>query len=713
MTTVIIAEKPSVANELAKYLGHAQRADGYISVGNYRVTWCFGHLLTLAEPHVYDEKYKKWRADDLPILPQDIKIIAKDDAGIRKQLKIIGGLLKEADDVIHAGDPDREGQLLVDWVLQHHKNRKPVKRLWLAAQDSVSIQKALRNLQSNLQYAPLFQAAQTRSIADWLVGINLSRAFTLAAQKHGYRGVVSIGRVQTPTLALIAMRDHDIETFISKTYYVPMVLVGVEKGSFWATWIVPESLKDRYADGKITDLDFANAILQIPETGVISLLEKKKLQTAPPLPYRLSRLQKDASARFGLTADEVLTICQSLYEDYKLTSYPRTDCDYLPESQHSEARDIFAALTQIYPTLAPFVQQANTSLKSSAWNDKNVTAHHAIIPVRGNGATYAQLKDKEQKVYDLIARAYLAQFFPAYEFEKTDVETTFDQKRFKATGNIPLKEGWKVLYPPHKAKTKTDDSNNADTDDKEPEQALPPIILGETARKLATEARQKQTHPPKAYTDGTLISDMESVHRVVASKTKDIDNKWLKLLKENAGLGTEATRAGILKTLLDRGFIQRSGKNITATTTGRELIKALPKEVKSPIATAMMEQELAAIEKEGLDPDVFLAKQRASIEKLIGIAAAATILLSSPEVKSDIPIKAKRTSKAKLTSTKATSATAKKPRAKAKSTVKTSTEKTCPECQKPMILRARKSDGQKFWGCSGFPNCRCVAQVNA
>jgi DNA topoisomerase-3 len=307
----------------------------------------------------------------------------------------------------------------------------------------------------------------------------------------------------------------------------------------------------------------------------------------------------------------------------------------------------------------------------------------------------------------LIARAYLAQFFPAYEFEKTDVETTFGQQRFKATGNIPLKEGWKVLYPPHKAKTKTDDSNNADTDDKEPEQALPPIMLGETAHKLATEARQKQTHPPKAYTDGTLISDMESVHRVVASKTKDIDNKWLKLLKENAGLGTEATRAGILKTLLDRGFIARTGKNITATTTGRELIKALPKEVKSPIATAIMEQELAAIEKEGLDPDVFLAKQRASIEKLIGIAAAATILLSSPEVKSDTPIKAKRASKAKSTSTKTTSATAKKPRAKAKaSTATTTTEKTCPECQKPMILRARKSDGQNFWGCSGFPNCR-------
>ncbi|HQV80119.1 MAG TPA: DNA topoisomerase 3 [Agitococcus sp.] len=709
MTTVIIAEKPSVANELAKYLGHAQRADGYISVNNYRVTWCFGHLLTLAEPHVYDEKYKKWRADDLPILPPDIKIIAKDDAGIRKQLKIIGSLLKESDDVIHAGDPDREGQLLVDWVLQHHKNKKPVKRLWLAAQDSASIQKALRNLQSNLQYAPLFEAAQTRSIADWLVGMNLSRAFTLAAQKHGYRGVVSIGRVQTPTLALIAMRDHDIETFVSKTYYVPMVHVGVENGSFWATWLAPESLKERYADAKITDLDFANSILQIPKTGMISLLEKKKLQTAPPLPYRLSRLQKDASARFGLTADEVLSICQSLYENHKLTSYPRTDCDYLPESQHSEAQDILAALTHIYPTLAPFVQQANTSLKSSTWNDKKVTAHHAIIPVRGNGASYVQLKDKEQKIYDLIARAYLAQFFPNYEFEKTDVETTFGQQRFKATGNIPLKEGWKVLYPPHKAKTKTD---NTEADDKEPEQALPPITLGEDAQKLAAEARQKQTHPPKTYTDGTLISDMESVHRVVASKTKDIDNKWLKLLKENAGLGTEATRAGILKTLVDRGFIERIGKNITATTTGRELIKALPKEVKSPIATAMMEQELTAIEKEGLDPEAFLAKQRASIEKLIGIAASATILLSSPEAKNDLPIKTKRAPRAKLSSTKTISSTAKKPRAKAKvSTATSNSAKTCPECQKPMVLRARKSDGQNFWGCSGFPSCRCVEQA--
>ncbi|MCC6374446.1 MAG: topoisomerase DNA-binding C4 zinc finger domain-containing protein, partial [Moraxellaceae bacterium] len=589
------------------------------------------------------------------------------------------------------------------------KNKKPVKRLWLAAQDSVSIQKALRNLQSNLQYAPLFEAAQTRSIADWLVGMNLSRAFTLAAQKHGYRGVVSIGRVQTPTLALIAMRDHDIETFVSKTYYVPMVHVGVENGSFWATWLAPESLKERYADAKITDLDFANSILQIPKTGMISLLEKKKLQTAPPLPYRLSRLQKDASARFGLTADEVLSICQSLYENHKLTSYPRTDCDYLPESQHSEAQDILAALTHIYPTLAPFVQQANTSLKSSAWNDKKVTAHHAIIPVRGNGASYVQLKDKEQKIYDLIARAYLAQFFPNYEFEKTDVETTFGQQRFKATGNIPLKEGWKVLYPPHKAKTKTD---NTEADDKEPEQALPPITLGEDAQKLAAEARQKQTHPPKAYTDGTLISDMESVHRVVASKTKDIDNKWLKLLKENAGLGTEATRAGILKTLVDRGFIERIGKNITATTTGRELIKALPKEVKSPIATAMMEQELTAIEKEGLDPEAFLAKQRASIEKLIGIAASATILLSSPEAKNDLPIKTKRAPRAKLSSTKTISSTAKKPRAKAKvSTATSNSAKTCPECQKPMVLRARKSDGQNFWGCSGFPSCRCVEQA--
>jgi DNA topoisomerase-3 len=205
---------------------------------------------------------------------------------------------------------------------------------------------------------------------------------------------------------------------------------------------------------------------------------------------------------------------------------------------------------------------------------------------------------------------------------------------------------------------------------------------------------------------------MESVHRVVASKTKDIDNKWLKLLKENAGLGTEATRAGILKTLLDRGFIARTGKNITATTTGRELIKALPKEVKSPIATAIMEQELAAIEKEGLDPDVFLTKQRASIEKLIGIAAAATILLSSPEAKSDAPIKAKRVTKTKSASTKIVSTTAKKPRIKAKSTTTNTTEKTCPECQKPMILRARKSDGQHFWGCSGFPNCRCVEQVD-
>lgn len=709
MTTLVIAEKPSVANELAKYLGHAKREDGYLSVGNYKVSWCFGHLLTLAEPHLYDEKYKKWRAADLPILPEKIKIISKEDKGVRKQLKVIGDLLKQADEVIHAGDPDREGQLLVDWVLQHHKNRKPVKRLWLAAQDSASIQKALRQLQSNQTYQPLFAAAQTRSIADWLVGINLSRAFTLAAQQQGYQGVVSIGRVQTPTLALIVMRDHDIATFISKTYYVPMVHVGVAAGSFWATWVAPASLKDKYVDGKITDLDFAQNILKLPATGLITLLEKKKLKTPPPLPYRLSRLQKDASARFGFKADEVLNICQALYEDHKLTSYPRTDCDYLPESQFHDAPDIINALGHIAPHLQAFLAKADTSLKSAAWNDKKVTAHHAIIPVRGNGKTCAQLNPKEQKIYDLIVRAYLAQFFPAFEYEKTDVEARFAEQTFKATGQIPLKEGWKVLYPPAKSKAANLDDEDGD---KEPEQTLPVIVLGETANNLETEARQKQTHPPKAYTDGTLIADMESVHRVISAKTKDVDNKWLKLLKENAGLGTEATRAGIIQTLLDRGFISRQGKQVIATETGKDLIKALPKEVKSPIATAMMEQELNAIEREGLNPEEFLAKQRQSIERLIALAANSTIVLAS---NSSADTAKKNTRRAPSSRNKTATGTAKPKRTRKATAPAVSAEssgKTCPKCQKPMVLRARKSDGLAFYGCSGFPACRHVEQAD-
>jgi len=349
MTTLIIAEKPSVAQSLAKHLGQTRRHEGYLDAGPYQITWCFGHLLELAEPQVYDARYQKWRAGDLPILPDEIRVLPKADKGARQQLKVIGELLRQADSVIHAGDPDREGQLLVDWVLQHHHNRKPVQRLWLAAQDSASITKAFRQLKSNQDYLPLFQAAQTRAVADWLVGINLSRAFTLAAQQHGYQGVVSIGRVQTPTLALVVMRDLDIENFVSKTFYVPMLHVGVAAGSFWAAWVAPESLKAAFPTAASPTRPTPESLLQLPDTGLITRLDQQRQRSAPPLPYRLSRLQKDASARFGLKADEVLNLCQSLYEKHKLTSYPRTDCDWLPESQHAEAPAILSALSTIYP----------------------------------------------------------------------------------------------------------------------------------------------------------------------------------------------------------------------------------------------------------------------------------------------------------------------------------------------------------------------------
>ncbi|RZU36753.1 DNA topoisomerase-3 [Fluviicoccus keumensis] len=688
MTTLVIAEKPSVAQGLAKHLGQVKRHEGYLSTGQYLITWCFGHLMELAEPHVYDARFKKWNAADLPILPEQVKVLPKSDKGSRAQLKVIGSLLKDVDTVIHAGDPDREGQLLVDWVLLHCKNRKPVQRIWLAAQDSASIQKAFQQLKSNQLYLPLFQAAQTRAVADWLVGMNLSRAFTLAAQQKGYQGVVSIGRVQTPTLALVVMRDLDIENFVSKTYYVPMMHVGVSGGSFWATWVAPDSLRERFPDGKITDKGYAESLLQLPELGRISLLDQQRLHTAPPLPYRLSRLQKDASARFGLKADEVLAICQSLYEKHKLTSYPRTDCDYLPESQHAEAGSILSVLTTIYPGLSDLLQKADPALKSAAWNDKKVTAHHAIIPVRGDGATVASLSDKEMKVYDLIVRTYVAQFYPPYEYEKTVVEATVAADVFRASGHRPLLPGWKVLFPP---KGKTKDNSEEDSD---VETVIPAIDLGEPAHNLAVEARQKQTSPPKPYTDGTLIADMESVHRVVAAKTQTVDNKWLKLLKENAGLGTEATRARIITVLLERGFLTRAGKNLIATATGRSLIQALPKEVKSPIATAMMEQELSAIEKEGHDSQSFLQKQREALTRLVVLAAETPIILEKRD-NDGSSIERRDKGKSGKSNSRPRKSTAVN-EARQSSNTEAPSAKCCPACGKPMQLRHRKSDGQAF-----------------
>lgn len=711
MFTVVIAEKPSVGKELANFLsagGPVARRDGYLETQDFRVTWCFGHLMTLAEPHHYDPAFKKWSLDHLPIIPDNIKAIPKEDEGARKQLKIIGALLKEADLVIHAGDPDREGQLLVDWVLGHHHcDNGMVKRLWLSAQDKVSIQRAFNALKPNSEYYRLSKAAESRSIADWMVGMNLSRAFTLNAQQHGHSGVISIGRVQTPTLALVVMRDKEIEGFVSRNFYVPRVLVAVVGGSFWATWVMPEAMKAQFTDGRVTDRQLvARMVDSLPDKGSITKLEKKHQFAEPPLPYRLSRLQKEASAKFGLTADEVLNICQALYEKHKLTSYPRTDCDYLPESQHSDAPDILGCIARIAPQYSQLVQMADTGLKSSAWNDAKVTAHHAIIPVRGD-VPVSSLSPKESQVYDLIVKAYLAQFFPKHEFERTTAEASFGQEIFRAIGTIPLVEGWKVVYGEDQANPEKGKKKKSDDEDQEEEnQDLPVMQQGESAQNMRTEIQLKKTQPPKRYTDGTLVGDMENVHRLLAAKGDAVDPKWLKLLKENAGLGTEATRAGIIKTLVDRGFIERKGKQIISTTVGRALIDTLPRQITSPIMTAMMEQDLSGIEQcvpisANSTSKQFLEGLRERIGSLVSLAKSTDFGLKIPPKEAADPEKPSTSRPRK----------AQKPEEGGRSpgTASAGAEaKSCPKCGGSMILRKRKSDQKPFWGCSKFPECKHI-----
>lgn len=603
-----IAEKPSLARAIADAFPKPQKkGDGFIRLKNGDcITWCIGHLLEQAEPEAYDPSYKKWQLAALPIIPQQWQLQPKSKT--RKQLNVIKKLIKEADQLIHAGDPDREGQLLVDQVISYvgasEIKKAGTQRCLINDMNPAAVKRALSQLKSNKEFAPLSISALARSRADWLYGINMTRAYTLQGQKLGYDGVLSVGRVQTPILGLVVRRDREISNFQTKPFYkVRAHLNTTDKQSFSAMWQPSENCQP-YMDeeGRMLSKKLAGNVIDriCDKPAMVKHLNKKHKSQSPPLPYSLSTLQIDASKRFSLSAKQVLDICQDLYEKHKLITYPRSDSRYLPTEHLSHAPQVIQAIDKSCAVLSEATKQANIKLKSAAWNDEKVNAHHAIVPTEKK-IDPAKLNKQQQQIYELVARQYLCQFFPKHEYDDTQVDIVIEGGCFTAKERQVDIVGWKVLFPPSKNKAS----------DEEGQVNLPTLKKGQALHCLRGELLECETTPPKHFTDATLLAAMTGIARYVSQP------EIRKILKESDGLGTEATRAGIIELLFKRQYLKRLGKTIHATQAGRGLIESLPKLATLPDMTAEWESMLEAISQKRSQYQHFMMPLVDSLHQLI------------------------------------------------------------------------------------------------
>jgi len=655
---LFLCEKPSQARNIARVLGIRQQGDGYLQSNNTVVTWCFGHLLEMLPPDAYDKAYKRWRFETLPIVPKRWKLEVKKAA--RQQYKIVQHLLHTSSEVVVATDADREGETIAREVLERCRWRGATFRLWLSALDDASIRKALASILPGAKTEPLYFAGLGRARADWLVGMNLTRAYTLIGQQNGHEGVLSVGRVQTPTLNLVVQRDLSIEQFKATPYYDVYARFAVSNGQFTAKWLPPKTVAD--TEGRCIDPSAAHAVIQKikGQQGQISKADITREKEPPPLPFDLSSLQQDASRRWGIGAKDVLDTAQALYETHKALTYPRTDCRYLPQSQRAEVESVLAAIKRSDNRYTPLVDNANPTQATRMWNDKKVTAHHAIIPT-ATPTNISRMTEKERRIYALVCRHYIAQFYPAFEYDKTVIDVSIKDERFRTTGKVPRIEGWRIVLVQNKL-NKQDDQN----------QTLPNTTVGETADVLKATLETKQTKPPVRYTEGTLIAAMKSIGKLIT------DTKLKKVLRETSGIGTEATRANIIETLLQRDFLQKQKKQIVSTQTGRALIAILPDEIKDPITTALWEQELDDIAQGRGDLNTFIDNQTQWVTDILHRATQQSRQnnpMSQPFSESNREV-----------------------------------QHACPDCSSP--LQRRKGKNGFFWGCSAYPHCKTTYPDN-
>ena len=611
---LFLCEKPSQAKDIAAVLGASRRGDGCWVGPNATVTWCIGHLLETAPPDAYDERYKRWVLADLPIIPDKWKMRVKPKTA--SQFKAVKRLLGEASELVIATDADREGEMIARELVEHCRYRGPIQRLWLSALDDASIRKALAALKPGAETFNLYHSALGRSRADWLIGMNMSRLFTLLGRQSGYQGVLPVGRVQTPTLRLVVDRDRSISDFIPVAYWAIDVQLKHEGQLFTAQWRAdPDTCDDQDRCLNQAHAQQAAAAINSASSARVTTLRTERMREVAPLPFDLGTLQEVCSKKLGLGAQETLDVAQALYETYKVITYPRSDCGYLPQSQHSEAPSILAALQQADPTLGALAGYLDPQRRSRAWNDAKVSAHHGIIPTVA-AKNLERLSGKHRAVYTLIRARYLAQFLPNHEYDRTQADFDCAGQHLRAVGKQIVEPGWKRALPEALAPAKGREAPAP--------QPLPIMREGLDCAISAVNLKDLWTQPPKPFTEGDLIKAMKNVAKLVQ------DPLLKQKLKDTTGIGTEATRAGIIQGLLDRGYLIKNGKALAATAPAFSLIDAVPRAIADPGTTAIWEQALDMVQSGEMTLDVFVAKQAAWMSKHIERCSALTLTISGP-----------------------------------------------------------------------------------
>lgn len=591
--SVVIAEKPSVARDIARVLKCDKKGNGYLEGNKYIVTWALGHLVTLADPENYDVKYKKWNLEDLPMLPERLKLTVIKQTG--KQFNAVKSQLlrKDVNEIIVATDAGREGELVARWIIDKVRINKPIKRLWISSVTDKAIKDGFANLKPGKAYENLYASAVARSEADWYIGLNATRALTTR-----FNAQLNCGRVQTPTVAMIANREDEIKNFKAQTYY------GIEAqttNQLKLTWQDANgnsrSFNKEKIDGIVKGLDKHNAT-------VVEIDKKQKKSFSPGL-YDLTELQRDANKKFGYSAKETLNIMQKLYEQHKVLTYPRTDSRYI-------SSDIVGTLPERlkacgvgeYRSLAHKVLQKPIKANKSFVDDSKVSDHHAIIPTEGY-VNFSAFTDKERKIYDLVVKRFLAVLFPAFEYEQLTLRTKVGNETFIARGKTILHAGWKEVY-----ENRFEDD---DVTDDVKEQLLPRIKKGDTLTVKLIIQTSGQTKAPARFNEATLLSAMEN-----PTKYMDTQNKQLAdTLKSTGGLGTVATRADIIDKLFNSFLIEKRGKDIHITSKGRQLLDLVPEELKSPTLTGEWEQKLEAIAKGKLKKEVFISEMKNYTKEIV------------------------------------------------------------------------------------------------
>ncbi|WDU64037.1 DNA topoisomerase III [Pseudomonas poae] len=646
---LFLCEKPSQGRDIAKVLGATRRDEGCLIGIDSTVTWCIGHLLETAPPEAYGAQYKSWSLDQLPIIPEQWKAEVKPKTAA--QFKVIKRLLSKASAVVIATDADREGEMIARELLELCKYRGPVQRLWLSALNEASIRKALSSLKSGQETYLLYHSALARSRADWLIGMNLSRLFTLLGRRAGYDGVLSVGRVQTPTLRLVVDRDRAIASFVSEPYWDVDVQLSAMGQPFIASWQPPSSSRDEA--GRCLQHAVARQAAQAishGKTATVFSLQTEHFREAPPLPFDLSTLQEVCSRKLGLGVQETLNVAQALYETHKATTYPRSDCRYLPESMFNEVPAVLDALLKTDPALQTALGRLDQSQHSRVWSDTKVSAHHGIIPTT-EPANLARMSEQERQVYELIRSHYLAQFLPHHEFDRTEVELECGEERLTAVGKQILVQGWKDLL-----------SDNTEVDEpRQKSQVLPVLQQGTQCTVDDVELKSLRTAAPKPLTEGDLIKAMKNVAKLIN------DPRLKQKLRDTTGIGTEATRAGIIKGLIDRGYLLKKKRTLMASAAAHTLIEAVPAAIADPGMTAIWEQALDEIEAGRLSLDAFVAKQASWITQLVEHCAALTLA---------VPVEA---------------------------------GPACPICNASTLRRKGKSG--PFWSCSQYPACKGTVPI--